>query len=292
MNPPRNKPPLPAGIIQPKMPSTNHPNNIPAPPARPFQQVIQRSRPPGARGAVSYYKIDGSERATDGKNHWYMNRHGTWTRIRKTSVPSYNRFQPGTTGRGGARKGSLSVRKGSAASYSDVKRRVDPNQVVIVQAQQVVAMIHKKRTYAANMLAATTAEGICATNSATTYAAAFPGAPVIAGGYNWCHLIGHGAGGSDDASNILAGSTHCNSEQLQIEKIVYAYRNKGVSLSCQVQRHAHSLYLARSITYHVSVNGRRVYTRVMDAFRATKPTFVEVAKVANDLTEAITGALR
>jgi hypothetical protein len=140
------------------------------------------------------------------------------------------------------------------------------------------------------MLAATTAEAQCPTNSATTYAAFF-GAPVIAGGYNWCHLMGHGGGGSDQASNIVAGSTHCNSEQLQIERIVYQYRNKGVSLSCSVVRHANALYLARSITYNVRVNGRTVWTRLMDAFRATKPTYVEVAAVEAGLTGAITRAL-
>ena len=91
-----------------------------------------------------------------------------------------------------------------------------------VHAHQVAAPTKKKRTYAQNMLTATTAEGLCPTNSATVDADFF-GAPVIAGGgYNWCHLIGHGAGGSDAATNILAGSTHCNSEQLQIEKIAYA----------------------------------------------------------------------
>ena len=160
-----------------------------------------------------------------------------------------------------------------------------------VHAHHVAAPTKKKRTYPQNMLTATTTEGLCPTNSATVYAAFF-GAPVIAGGYNWCHLIGHGAGGSDAANNILAGSTHCNSEQLQIEKIAYQYRSKGVSLSCQAQRHGNSQYLARSITYYVKVNGRTVYTRQMDAFRATKPSFIEVAKVGNDITEAITDALR
>jgi len=147
-----------------------------------------------------------------------------------------------------------------------------------------------KRTYVANMLAATTLEGQYPTGSATLYAAHF-GAPAVAGGYNWCHLIGHGAGGSDDASNLVAGSTHCNSEQLQIEKIAYQYRDKGVYLSCEAERHGGSLYLARSITYYVSVNGKKVYTRKIDAFRADKPSFVEVASVAQALTSAITGAL-
>ena len=261
----------------------------PAPP--PVQQVIQCHRPSGARGQVSYYKINGSERATDGKQHWYKNRYGTWTKVKSAKVPLYNRFQPGKTGRGGTRKAAFAVRVGSAASYSDTKPRIRRTQIKTVQPQQVVAMSQANRTYTANMLAATTLEGQCPTNSATIYAAFF-GAPLITGGYNWCHLIGHGGGGTDLASNIVAGSTHCNSEQLQIERIAYQYRNKGVSLSCSVVRHGNARYLARSITYNVLVNGRIVYTRQMDAFRATKPTFLEVVRVQTDLTAAITGALR
>ena len=33
----------------------------------------------------------------------------------------------------------------------------------------------------------------------------------------WCHLLGHGDGGSEDLSNFVAGSKHCNTEQLAIE---------------------------------------------------------------------------
>lgn len=262
----------------------------PSPPQA-LAQVIQCVRPTGAIGKVEYYRHNGNERATDGRNHWYKNHHGTWTRVPKTKVPNYNRFAPPTTGRGGERKASFKSTFGSAASYTDKRRQVQEDRIKDTREQRVTAMRFGKRTYAANMLVATTTEGLRPTNSATVYAAFF-GAPVIAGGYNWCHLIGHGAGGSDDPSNILAGSTHCNSEQLQIEKIAYQYRNKGVGLSCQSERFSNSLYLARYITYRVSVNGKVVYTRRMDAFRATKPSFVEVAKVAEDLTKAITGELR
>jgi hypothetical protein len=259
----------------------------------PFQQTIQcaHQRPYGAKGKVNYYTHNGIERATDGKTHWYRNHHGTWTRQKKVTVPNYNRFQHGGTGRGAPRQKSFALSEGSAASYSDVKRRVAQGGIVKVHHQVVAAPSNKKRSYVQNMLTATTAEGLCPTNSATVYAAFF-GAPVIAGGYNWCHLIGRGAGGSDAASNIMAGSTHCNSEQLQIEKIAYQYKSKGVSLACDAQRVGGSQYLARSITYHVKVNGRIVYTRQMDAFRSTAPSFLEVAKVGNDITEAITGALR
>lgn len=282
-----------AYVLQTKVPAAHPANKIPAPAASHLQQVVQcaQHRPLGARGTVRYYTIGGTRRATDGTRHWYENPHGTWTRIKATKVPNYNRFEVGTTGRGGARQRSFALREGSAASYSDVKRRVRQGGIVKVRSHHVTAPTKKKRAYVQNMLTATTAEGQCPTASATTYALFF-GAPNITGGYNWCHLIGHGAGGSDDATNILAASTHCNSEQLEIEKIAYQYKRRGVSLSCQAQRHRNSQYLASSITYFVRVNGQLVYTRRMNGFRATKPTFGELTKVKNDLTEAITRALR
>ena len=33
----------------------------------------------------------------------------------------------------------------------------------------------------------------------------------------WCHLIGHGDGGDETQQNLVAGSKHCNTEQLAIE---------------------------------------------------------------------------
>jgi len=138
---------------------------------------------------------------------------------------------------------------------------------------------------------ATAQEGEIATGSATLYAAHFA-APVIPGGYNWCHLIGHGAGGSDLASNIMSASTHCNSEQLQIEKVAYQYKGQGVSLSCEAEKYRHASYLASKITYHVWVKGKKVYTRSMNGFRRDKPSIAELATVREDLTQRITAALQ
>jgi len=33
----------------------------------------------------------------------------------------------------------------------------------------------------------------------------------------WCHLLGHGDGGTEDPANFISGSKHCNTEQLAIE---------------------------------------------------------------------------
>jgi hypothetical protein len=264
------KPAGPGGVIQPAKRNKN------APPAK-------------AKGPVSYYSKNGTRFATDGATHWYKNSAGTWTRTRTGKTPTYNRFTGQTMGRGGQRQASFKSRMGSAASYSDTKR-----QRRILRSTppvEVKSMKRGKRTYRSKMRAATSTEGHITTTSATAYAAHF-GAPVIAGGYNWCHLHGHGGGGSDDPSNIVAASTHCNSEQLEIEKIVYQYRNSGVRMKVVAERYNdQSQYLARKITCTVYVGSKPVYVREMNALRTDKPSFIELLAVKHNLTEAITSEL-
>ena len=45
----------------------------------------------------------------------------------------------------------------------------------------------------------------------------------------WCHLVGHGDGGHEIKSNFVAGSFHCNTEQLAIEsgQRWTTYKNRG-----------------------------------------------------------------
>ena len=43
----------------------------------------------------------------------------------------------------------------------------------------------------------------------------------------WCHLIGHGDGGSEDQSNLAAGSHYANTEQLALEEGARALRAVG-----------------------------------------------------------------
>lgn len=43
------------------------------------------------------------------------------------------------------------------------------------------------------------------------------GPQVLRTDQEWCHLFGHGDGGSEELGNFVAGSKHCNTEQLAIE---------------------------------------------------------------------------
>ena len=270
-------PPAPAATVQP----------MPAP-SPPFAQaqgsVVQpvrfNSGPKGARGALSYYTKNGRRFATDGSRHWYQKDNNQWVKTVKSPVPLHNRFRPTVLGRGGDRKAKFTTRFGSGASYSDTNRRVR-----ILKATPLTGVIKPskaKRQYAQNM------QVLTGTRSATQHAANV-GAPRIVGGYNWCHLVGHGAGGSDLASNVVAASTHANSEQLALESVFYNFKDSQVSL-----KYASELFrgqVASKIHVYVYVKGHEVYRRSIDALRKTTPTWTELQRARHDLTRAITGAL-
>jgi hypothetical protein len=251
--------------------------------------TYKNSKPGEARGAVHRFVIGGVRYLEDsGQRRWYWHAtNQTWIKIPKGKAPLHNRFTVGATGRGAPRKASFRSQLGSAASYSSTRRRTGMKRTTPIV--PIAAPSVGKRTYRANMLAATTAEGVIATNSATTYAAQF-GAPVIAGGYNWCHLVGHGGGGSDLAVNIVAASTHANSEQLEIERITYRYKRKGVAIRSIATLVNGSLYLARSITIEVLFNGTVIFSRAIDGFRDDKPSYIELAAVEVKISMAIYAA--
>ncbi|HSK38669.1 MAG TPA: hypothetical protein VK943_02770 [Arenibaculum sp.] len=261
----------------------------PASPAAPATVVqaarlsAHNSRPPDAVGTVRRFKLGGTIYLTDSRNQqWWWHSGGHWVKKKKASVPAYNRFTPTGLGLGMPRKASFASRHGSGASYAG-KRHAGA-----VKSSPIAAIGYgsrAKRTYTINMTAAATADGV-ATSSATTYATT-KGAPAIVGGYNWCHLIGHGGGGSDTAANVVAASTHANSEQLEIEKILYRYKKKGVAAQVTAQLHAGSAHVATKLIYTVYFEGKPIYVREIDGFRSTKPSYVEMAAVEVNLSTAI-----
>jgi hypothetical protein len=245
-------------------------------------QLAKVNRPPGAVGTVTYTYEGAVRRAVDANmNQWHLNRFGTWTKRPGKAVPLYNRFRPSVVGRGGVRKASYKSRHGSAASYAHTVRRGP----ITASEGPVTSPTRKKRAYVANMLAATAAEGHITTGSATEYANHFH-APAVA--YNWCHLIGHGAGGTDDPDNLVAASTHCNSEQLAIESVLYRFRTRGVSVRIEAEIEAGTLYLAKRLTFMVKMNGRAIWIRSINGYRTSFPTFTELTSVKEKLVAEIT----
>ena len=250
-------------------------------------QLLQygNSKPVGAKGSVTRFQIDGKKYLENSRRtRWYWHSGGHWVKIKRGKVPTYNRFQVGRVGRGGPRAGSFASRIGSGASYSDTRRRTGPSRSSLIV--PISAPSRSRRTYRANMRVATRNEGIFETDSATQYAAHF-NAPVIGGGYNWCHLVGHGGGGSDRPDNIVAASTHANSEQLEIERITYQYKQKGVGVRARAILETGSQYLAKTIVVEVFFNNDLIYSRAIDAYRADKPSWIELAGVEVRLSRAI-----
>lgn len=248
-------------------------------------QLVKRlpGRPPGAVGTVTYTDEDGVRRAVDANmNQWYLNRFGTWTRRPGKAVPLYNRFRPSVLGRGGVRKASFKSRHGSAASYTHVVVR---RGAITASEGAITSPTRKKRSYVANMRDATQAEGHITTGNATEYAGHF-NAPAVS--YNWCHLVGHGGGGTDNPDNLVAASTHCNSEQLAIESVLYRFRNRGVSVRVEAEIEGGTLYLAKRLTFMVKMNGRAIWIRRINGYRTSFPTYTELTSVKESLVTEIT----
>lgn len=245
--------------------------------------TANNSRPAEAKGTVRRFKLGTTTYIADSTHqHWYWHSRGYWVKKKKVSVPSYNRFQGVPSGRGAPRKASFASREGSGASY--FPRR----HTGATKASPVIEITYgskARRKYKANMTVAATADGV-ATGSATVYAAG-KGAPVVPGGYNWCHLIGHGGGGSDAATNVVAASTHANSEQLEIEKILYRYKKKGVSARVTAELVPGAAHLASALVYIVYFQGAEIFRRRIDGFRSSKPSYIEMAVVEVNLSKAI-----
>lgn len=249
------------------------------------QRVVKPSPPPDAPKHAVVYPENGPK---DGVrwhcvdrngNHWVKIKRGkanhkVWIKLPRKKVPFYNRinFAP-KLGRGARRAASFAVKYGSGKSYSDKEKKMDGGMEA-----EVKRPAKGKRKYRQN------AKLALGTASATEYAK-WHGAPDIKGGYNWCHLIGRGAGGPDSVGNLVAASTHANSEHLLIESFIYHYpgklRIKHLFASFKGSR------VAEKMQYEVLVNNKEIYSRVVDGFRSDEPDGKELDKVRSDLFEKI-----
>jgi hypothetical protein len=96
--------------------------------------------------------------------------------------------------------------------------------------------------------------------------------------FNWCHLIAHGLGGADEGYNLVAASTHNNSEQLVIENALYAYRNEtnffNVKVTAGLKGSAPTLaYAGLVIRYRIEdTAGTEIYQTLLDCSKDTAPT--------------------
>lgn len=150
------------------------------------------------------------------------------------------------------------------------------------------------RTQGTSMANATNAE-LGKSLSATGYAREGHGAYWTRGHsairYEWCHLVAHGMGGSDEQDNLVAATRHQNTEQFILECVLYGYRMEGFTVDVAAKLAKGTDHLAESIHYQVLLGGRSAYRRTMDCRRATQPSWPEFRSVARDMRAWLNAAL-
>ena len=136
--------------------------------------------------------------------------------------------------------------------------------------------------------------------------------------YEWCHLASHGLGGRDEPDNIVAATSHCNSEQLIIENAIYQYRNEENSFRIRVRAsldddRGFKQYLGKVIKYEILAQKYRqdnsydsyynenkesekqkyevIFTYFLDCKRSRKPNRRLVDKLTSEVCSAMNCAL-
>lgn len=76
-------------------------------------------------------------------------------------------------------------------------------------------------------------------------AAELAGPPVAGEPYEWCHLVGHGEGGAENAGNLVAATKSANTEQLAIEE---GFRKARLSAAFRRKRKSDGIDLLLKVT--------------------------------------------
>jgi hypothetical protein len=242
--------------------------------------------PATARGRLYYYY----EGATlhlrdDSRNHWYRNHHNSWTSVHPDAQSQHGR---GTLYPRHVR--SLTHRfKNLVSAQGSIAWVRAPFLTIKRKTGAVSHTYHPKRAYIANIENAAFLElgapAGAANWTATTYARHFGGHSQV--NYNWCHLLSFGIAADDAVDNLVAATTHCNSEQMAIEHALYEFKNKGLTISVTAVCARGTRHLGESIHYRIWYGNYFVYSRFLDCRRATEPTFTEMADVRRSVRRAI-----
>ncbi|MCX7033120.1 MAG: hypothetical protein NT046_04000 [Arenimonas sp.] len=126
--------------------------------------------------------------------------------------------------------------------------------------------------------------------SATTYAHALG----LQGSYEWCHLIAHSMRGQDGPANVVAGTSHNNSEQLVVENLLSCYRREwGIEMrvSARVRDAGVGRRLGLAIRYEVRIDGA-TRTMYLDCQTQRAPSGIHVEVMMEGLARWINLSLR
>jgi len=161
------------------------------------------------------------------------------------------------------------------AAFDGAQNHLISNWVALPDAIQ-----HSRRTTNQGMNPATlllTGAACWATNYAAWVKAQLPGSRVDpAKRYEWCHLLAHSMGGSDDATNIVAAVRGNNSEQLAIESALQMYRRENIfemRVVAALVPGAQACHMGNVIRYEVRcIEGGGTYMRYLDCLNAPNPS--------------------
>ena len=257
--------------------------------------VIQMIEDPEeAEGRVYRYHDGATEHARDDAgNHWRKQVHHrsgreSWVRIRHRPNSLHGRGSRSSRPARGFVHGLMNVLKLQGGwSVARTPFFYGGSKEVT---KDVAHTYHPKRTYHASMTAAGRAEiGGAGNLGATEYARHLGGHSDIR--YNWCHLGSFGLAGDDSVANLVAATTHNNTEQMAIEHALYDYRDKGFTVKVKARLTRGTQHLAEYIYYQVWYGNFLVYTRTMDARRVTEPTYKEIEGIKTSVRRALNKAL-
>jgi len=245
-------------------------------------QLVRSSRPPGLSRTARKYTENGLVHWRDGAKHYVQtNGGGGWRKLKTKAVSLHNRVKFNhVSGRGAPRKGSFRSKHGSGARYNTGVRRRRAlhfgNSVPIKHANPGTSNYTTSMRHASGFASATIYPDDIA-------------APATHVFKNLLYLLCKGGGGKNTANNLVAASTHANSEHLLMERILYHYKGKGLSVNHTYEKHNGQL-IAKSMRYDVFHNGLHIFRREVNGFRRDKPSSEELKAVENQLQTAIAKA--
>lgn len=232
--------------------------------------------------AYSYFKDGRKFFITPDGLRFYLNDYGTLTTIRTGTVPLFNRIDFNTNHRPSYRPAKLlhgshftDYKESRSCTFQDAPHKV-----------QQVPLKHRNKSppdYVRSMVNAT------GYSSADAYALDCLKNECPNVFFNWCHLVGRGVGGTDDVENVMAGTTHCNSEQLEIESMLYLMTNvPDLWLKVTAIPKGHHAHLAGTIIYQVRArNTGREFTHKINGLRTLIPSALEFRAVREQLLKSL-----
>ena len=248
---------------------------------QPVKSNLKTSPKPKQGDIVWKFTLNNTEHLiTESLDRFYENRFGTLTHIRQNKTGTFNRVNFKPTRRNPIRKSNPKLRGTGTQIYKETRTY---NYTTCKEKEGYITyQTEDKRDYSSNMKKVTDFK------KATEYAQKCLGDKCPKVAFNWCHLIGRGGGGSDKADNIMAATTHANSEQLLLERVLYQLKNHDIKVRVTGVPYTRHKHLAERFLYHVyNSDGDLVMTHYINGLRTDSPDQHEYDQFKEKLLSAL-----